>query len=66
MKTLRLLVAACASLQVVTGQPARMLPGFRENTYVTKYDSGKVHPDANGMEYIASKIYKDYGSWMEQ
>lgn len=33
--------------------------GFRENTYVTKYDAAHVHPDANGMDYMANKIYTE-------
>lgn len=42
------------------------LAGFRENTYVTKYDAGKVHPNANGMDYMARKIYTEHGAWMER
>lgn len=38
--------------------------GFKENTYVTKYD-GTTHPDANGMQHMADFIYETVGSWID-
>ena len=40
--------------------------GFRDTVYQTKYDAGHVHPDANGMDFIANKIYTELGAWLEE
>ena len=40
--------------------------GFHDTVYQTKYDAGHVHPDANGMDFIANKIYTELGAWLEE
>ena len=40
--------------------------GFRDTVYQTKYDTGHVHPDSNGMNFIANKIYTELGAWLEE
>lgn len=39
--------------------------GFRDTVYMTKYDTGHVHPDSNGMLFMADKIYTECGAWLE-
>ena len=40
--------------------------GFRDTVYQTKYDTGHVHPDSNGMNFIANKIYTELGAWLKE
>ncbi|MCQ2184236.1 MAG: DUF4886 domain-containing protein [Bacteroidales bacterium] len=39
--------------------------GFKGNTIIGKYDGG-THPNAAGMEYMASEIYRELGPWLEE
>lgn len=38
--------------------------GFKGTSVIGKYDGG-THPNAAGMEYMASEIYRELGSWIE-
>ena len=40
--------------------------GFRGTSPLTKYEGNVVHPDANGMDFMASTIYRQLGSWLEE
>ena len=42
--------------------------GFNDQTYMPKHDfngTSGCHPNAQAMEFIADKIYKELGSWLE-
>ena len=38
--------------------------GYMDTEYMTKYSG--VHPDANGMAFMAEKIYSELGAWLEE
>ena len=40
--------------------------GYRGTSPLTKYTGNVVHPDANGMDFMAKTIYQQLGSWLEE
>lgn len=42
------------------------LNGFRGTSPLTKYEGNIVHPDSNGMDYMAKTIYQQLGSWLNE
>ena len=44
----------------------RMVNGFKDRVYMTKYDDAAIHPDANGMSFMSRKIYTELGTWLEE
>ena len=49
----------------------RAVNGFNDQTYMPKLyyapdNTGQCHPNQKGMAFIAEKIYKELGSWLEE
>ena len=42
------------------------LNGFKGTSPLTKYEGTTVHPDSNGMNFMAKTIYQQLGSWLDE
>ena len=40
--------------------------GFKGTSPLTKYEGNTVHPDSNGMDFMAKTIYQQLGSWLDE
>ena len=40
--------------------------GFKGTSPLTKYEGNTVHPDSNGMNFMAKTIYQQLGSWLDE
>ena len=40
--------------------------GFKGTSPLTKYEGNTVHPDSNGMDFMAKTIYQQLGSWLNE